>query len=93
MHKLLKIISFPAICLIAAYVGNNLAKADINPHMKCYTWRCTGSVGQCTLSGPEIQTCFTEPNEHCVTYTNQYMMCNGTLPNMQQCYWFYNKCL
>jgi hypothetical protein len=92
MLNLVKLLSFVAICAIAAYAGNNLARG-FERDMECRNWTCAGTVGQCTLSGPQIRTCFNDPPDFCELVPNTWMMCNGTFPNMQQCYWFYNRCV
>ncbi len=62
MLKFVKILSFVAICLTAAYVGSKIAKAQLPPptaNHECRTFQCENTHYGCSYSGEHsVEGCY-----------------------------------
>jgi hypothetical protein len=69
MNRFFRVSLFTGMCILAAWIGNDLATAQPVPnHLECKNWICTGTHQSCileTVPSHFIRGCYSKVDAYC----------------------------
>jgi hypothetical protein len=81
----IKILALAFACIVASWVGNQIARGQGGSGYRCLNWQCSGTLQGCTLNPSYyVYGCFLETSYTC-NLSGWFGLCPGTNQWGQDC--------